>query len=92
MGINETRQRESLAEYHELVLEGRGPDISDFCARYPEECDLRRRIEALDALRVDLGALASSSGGSAREAPETIGGFKILRSLGRGGMARVYLA
>jgi eukaryotic-like serine/threonine-protein kinase len=69
---------------------GEKPDIEEYAAQYPHAAELIRG--ALAALRM-AGSLAGSQVGSADSSlPEALGDFRIVREIGRGGMAVVYEA
>ena len=81
--------------YHEFCLaasSGNRPEPSSYIERFPDLRDRLLRLIALhDALPVSAGGLESA----VSELPETgdeIGPYLLLRELGRGGFARVYLA
>ncbi len=80
-----------LELYDALVMEGNAPDITDFCRRYPDVPDLLQRIRALETLRADCDGLASTLAPPA-ETPDVVGGFRLLKEVGQGGMGVVYLA
>jgi serine/threonine protein kinase/Tfp pilus assembly protein PilF len=80
-------------EYCRLAEAGETPDPVAFCARFPTfQSSLRRVIDAHEYLAANPSLL---DGGEAIPWPvegETFLGFRLLRELGRGGFARVYLA
>jgi hypothetical protein len=82
-------------ELRELVIQGldvldAGGDaaLDAFCGHHPEQASaIRQRIQSLRAMGlVDAGKVAAT------EFPERLGGFRLLRRLGSGGMGVVYLA
>src|SRR5262245_40114178 len=77
---------------------GERPDPEEYAARHPEAADALRRMLALLAvvgpsLPVTGGGDSTPADGAAQEAaPETVGDFRIVREVGRGGMGIVYEA
>jgi serine/threonine protein kinase/Flp pilus assembly protein TadD len=88
---------EVVAEITDRLHAGEPVDVAEYLTRYPELADrLRPLLAALDLL-----AQLSSSAGSARspgrtvvgeEMGGTLGDFRLLREVGRGGMGLVYEA
>ncbi len=75
----------ALAEFIQLHLEGKAPDISEFCRRHGDpSAELRQLIE--DFLRTDREI------GPDEPLPESIPGYNVISLLGEGGMGTVYSA
>jgi tetratricopeptide (TPR) repeat protein/tRNA A-37 threonylcarbamoyl transferase component Bud32 len=84
-----------VAEVTDRLQAGEPVDIEAYAARHPERAEeIRRLLPALELLAVAGSASASDRPGStAGEAPpQELGDFRIVRELGRGGMAVVYEA
>lgn len=79
-----------LEEYDELVMDGRAPDPAAFARRHPDHPDLLVRIAGLEALRADMDRELGQVGGHEPRPPATIGGFRLGKRLGAGGMGAVY--
>lgn len=76
---------DAIAQYLELERSGSAPTPAEFARGFPHiETRLRRCLE----LAGDLSAQTAS----AAELPREVGGFLILRELGRGGMGVVFEA
>jgi serine/threonine protein kinase len=88
---------EALAEYHGAIDAGAPPDRSEFLQRYPDLApDLAGYLDGFDfvhevapQLRGDDPLATPNPGLSAKA---TLGDFRILREIGRGGMGVVYEA
>ncbi|MEM7249087.1 MAG: protein kinase [Acidobacteriota bacterium] len=69
--------------------EGREPDLEAWCQRHPEIAEeLRRALE----LESRLASLAQAEEMAAQPLPEQLGPYRVLGSLGEGGMGQVVLA
>src|SRR5262249_35330423 len=71
---------------------GERPGVEEYAARHPQAAHLLRKV--LASLEI-LGASASPGGatpGADRPAPGTLGDFRLIREVGRGGMGVVYEA
>lgn len=88
-----TTSDEALEEYDALVMAGKAPTPREFAERYPNRPELIQRIEALEALRAELDAMAGHIAVfDEDEAPDEIAGYRLIESIGRGGMGRVFRA
>jgi hypothetical protein len=77
---------EAVELYLDLRRRGAARDPAAFAARHPElEPELSSALGALLALERATGAPAQR----ARDLPDRIGGFAIVREIGRGGMGVV---
>ncbi|TDJ75979.1 MAG: serine/threonine protein kinase, partial [Planctomycetota bacterium] len=86
----EDRISKIVEEFAFRFLDDETIDIDAFCAEYPEEFRGEIRTRCRDAQKIQRSLRRA---GSHSETPsEQIGEFRILRELGRGGMAIVYLA
>ncbi len=80
-------------EYCRRVEAGETPDPDDFCARFPTfQSSLRRAIQAHEFLAGNPGLLDEREAIAWPIEGETFQGFRLLRELGRGSFARVFLA
>src|SRR4051812_4070176 len=90
-GTLESRLAAAVDEFLAASRHGR-PDIEDFAGRYPELADhLRQVLPALALLEPD----ALGSGEAAEDSSSligTLGDFRLIREVGRGGMGVVYEA
>jgi serine/threonine-protein kinase len=82
---------ELVEEFARLVEGGAAVDVESFAGRHPEHAETLRKL--LPALCV-LGELGKSAGGekAAGELSGTLGDFRLVREVGRGGMGVVYEA
>jgi serine/threonine protein kinase/formylglycine-generating enzyme required for sulfatase activity/tetratricopeptide (TPR) repeat protein len=85
----------ALAGFHKAWISGERPELDEYCRNHPE-CGpgLRAEIEDLIYILAGLPETASKQEEPplTHELPDTIGHFKILKELGRGGQGVVYLA
>ena len=86
----------ALREYRAAVAAGEPPDREEFLARYPAVADeLAECLDGLEFLRAAAPGL-SAGGGPSPATPAslegTLGDFRLVREVGRGGMGVVYEA
>jgi serine/threonine protein kinase len=87
----------ALREYQTALAAGARPDREEFLARYPEVADeLADCIDGLDFLHTAAPGLlpsGSSEHPALHSQPDgTLGDFRLIREIGRGGMGVVYEA
>ncbi len=73
---------------------GERPDIEEYVARYPQAADMLRKVlAALQLLEVSQSGAGRLAGNRTGDEPAgTLGDFRIIREVGRGGMGIVYEA
>jgi serine/threonine protein kinase/tetratricopeptide (TPR) repeat protein len=85
---------EVVAEITDRLHAGEKVDVEEYAARHPELAErLRRLLPALEVLDF-LGASAGPAEGDGPDQPMcgTLGDFRLIREVGRGGMGIVYEA
>ena|SRR5206468_5508545 len=101
--VQENVELESLIarvadEFRDSRERGDRPQIEDYAARYPQAADLLRKVlGALELIDLSLpGKLQEASRVASAPGGETISGtlgdFRLVREIGRGGMGIVYEA
>ena len=84
-------------EFAELVQQGGAPSVEEFSKRYPEIATILTQIlPAIGAMKNAQSMKPEDSPASAIEAPQfvdgTVGDFRLVKEIGRGGMGVVYEA
>ena len=88
---------EVAEEYFQRVSRGEEPSIEEYATRYPQIADLIRETFAAVTF-INQSAVSEIHSGSAAKPttsvrePSTVGDFRIVREIGRGGMGVVYEA
>jgi hypothetical protein len=71
---------------------GERPDVEEHVARHPQAADLLRKVLAsLQLLDASVSSTAATEDADG-QAPGTLGDFRLIRVVGRGGMGIVYAA
>jgi serine/threonine-protein kinase len=83
-----------VAEITDRLHAGERVDVDEYLDRYPERAERLRRLlpalEVLDGMSASTPAERQEEAGAA--VPSTLGDFRIIREVGRGGMGVVYEA
>jgi tetratricopeptide (TPR) repeat protein len=79
-------------EFLEQCRRGEGPDVEEYAARYPEAAALLRKVLAsLEVLGLSAEGLVAAPADEIA-GTGTLGDFRLVREIGRGGMGVVYEA
>ena len=99
VSLDDPRVHQAMEEYLKLLQSGVHPDRSAFLARYPDlATPLAACLQGLDFVHAAGAELSNSANrdgsatGEAVQPAESLGDFRILREVGRGGMGIVYEA
>ena len=101
--INDNQEKsieEAVQQFVDAQLQGREPDIDEFVKQYPQiEHRLRQRIQNLEKIDALFDSIVQVDENDFEETVirdnligRKLGGFEIVKVIGRGGMGVVYLA
>jgi serine/threonine protein kinase len=97
--VNEDISLDSLVgkvadEFLTRLERGERPDVEAYAARYPEAAPVLRKVLAsLQVLDLSLAGLSNAAGETGESTVSgTLGDFRLIREVGRGGMGIVYEA
>jgi tetratricopeptide (TPR) repeat protein len=80
-------------EFRERQKQGERPSVEEYAARYPQAASLLRKVlAALDFLGTSLAAPLGGAAPADEPVLGTLGDFRVLCEVGRGGMGVVYEA
>ncbi len=96
-GLHSSRIAAALEDYEEALRSGRSPDRDAFLTEHADVADeLAECLDALDLVHSVAGEMAPADRSEVNPSPlepgRVLGGFRIVREIGRGGMGVVYEA
>ncbi len=102
MGDNNQERsfKEAVRQFVEMHLHGRAPDIEELVSKYPEfEHQIRQKVKEFHKVDSLFDSLVQADESDFEDAATVhslvgrkLGGFEIVKVIGRGGMGVVYLA